>query len=93
MFHKPASDPRLGHCRTDDGVDGATYWLLFFLLQHIVVIMEKREKCKVCMCVCGTRVFGKNQCMASNRVSGLDGMGWDAREERADFFHSNALID
>lgn len=33
------------------------------------------------MCMCGTRVFGKNQCMASNRVSGLDGMGWDGREK------------
>lgn len=49
----------------------------------------------VCVCVCGTRVFGKNLCMASNRVSGLDGMGWDAREERAEFlfFYSNALMD
>lgn len=42
------------------------------------------------MCVCGTRVFGKNQCMASNRVSGS---GWDGREERAEFFYSNALMD
>lgn len=90
MFHKPASDPRLGHCRTDDGVDGATYWLLFILLQHIVVIMEKREKCKVCMCVCVCvaqwRVFGfftgRNQCMASNRVV-LDRMGCE-REKGAD---------
>lgn len=82
--------PDWGHCRTDDGVDGATYWLLFFLLQHIVVIMEKRESVRcVCVCVCGTRVFGKNQCMASNRVV-LDGMGWDGRERS---FHSNALID
>lgn len=44
MFHKPASDPRLGHCRTDDGVDGATYWLLFFLLQHNTVVIGEEGK-------------------------------------------------
>lgn len=39
------------------------------------------------MCVCGTRVFGKHTCMASNRVvwMGWDGMGCE-REKGGFFF-------
>lgn len=83
MFHKPASDPRLGalsHRRWGRRCDLLAAFYL--VTTHCCYYGEEEGKCQVCMCVCGTRVFGKNQCMASNRVSGSgwDGMGWERGE-------------